>query len=256
MKQVKILRELLTRDKTVYNPSFLPWVRARLHILYSLEGLDPIALDQAEADKKAADKAAADEAARRTQEKAEAENQKPKKPDDSIETIRRNAAGERLIYPEELAHHYLEERRLWLSILGKVYDVTGGKGPTFYAPGGAYFFYAGRDASPCFSNGINSPKGARERLEEWEGKRLMAVLHWSQFYENHETYEYLGLLAGSKYYDKDGNEENVRKVIIRKAEEAKASFDAEKEREKLEKLEKKRKRKEEREMKKDKPEEL
>ena len=254
MTQIRILRDLLTKDEKVYNPILLPWVRARLHILYSLENLDPTALDEAEAEKKAEEKAAAEAAARRSREEAEAENEAKKQVDDAVETIRRNAAGERLIYPEELAHHHFAQRRIWLSILGKVYDVTAGE--KFYGPEGAYFFYAGRDASPCFSTGINNPKGARERLEEWEGKRLMAVLHWAQFYENHETYEYLGLLAGSKYYDKDGNEEYVRNLIISKAEEAKANFDAEKEMEKMQKLEKRRKRKEATEAGEDKLEEL
>ena len=205
------LKEFLTRDDTKMDPSLIPWIQDRLHILYSLEGID----------------SSADE------DGTTVISQSSTDADSSEE-------GKRLITHDELARHTTEEKHIWLSILGKVYDVTNGI--SFYGPDtGSYQFYAGRDASPCFSSGINNPKGAAEALEEWEGKKLVSVLEWSQFYENHETYKYLGVLVGSKYYNEEGEETEARKLILEKAGEAKAQADKEKEERKKARLEKKKK---------------
>lgn len=136
--------------------------------------------------------------------------------------------GDRVISSEELSIHIEKEYRIWLSILGKVYDVTDGE--DFYsALKGSYKFYSGRDASPCFSSGINTPEGAVEKLEEWEDKKLMPVWEWSEFYQNHETYKYLGVLGGSRYYDIEGNELQLRKDIISRSEAEKKKSDEERE---------------------------
>ncbi|KAL3822112.1 hypothetical protein ACHAXA_011890 [Cyclostephanos tholiformis] len=143
--------------------------------------------------------------------------------------------GDRLITAEELSLHTTTESRIWLSILGRVYDVTDGE--DFYgALKGGYKFYAGRDASPCFSTGHNTPEGAEERMEEWEVKKQLGVYEWAIFYEKHEKYQFLGVLVGSRYYDVDGNETELRKTIVEKCSEAKKIADEEKERKKLERM--------------------
>ena len=140
--------------------------------------------------------------------------------------VKTAANGDRIISAEELALHTTVDKRIWLSILGKVYDVTDGV--DFYdATKGGYKFYAGRDASPCFSSGNNTPEGAEEKLEEWEEKKVMPVWEWSEFYADHETYKFLGVLGGSRYYDEEGNELQLRKDIVHKSSEAKRIADAE-----------------------------
>lgn len=225
--QIDRLKGLLSRDEKDINTDLVPWIQDRLYILYGLEGMDVSELMNAAAD------IPDNNVALDTKKSTETTNQ----------------SEPRLITAEELAEHVTEEKRIWLSILGKVYDVTTGM--AYYGPeSGSYKFYAGRDASPCFSSGKNNAEGAAEALEEWEGKKLLAILEWSEFYEKHETYEYLGLLVGSKYYDEDGNETDVRKTIIEKAEEAKVVAEREKEEKKKARLEKKKKLQEEREKKK------
>lgn len=141
--------------------------------------------------------------------------------------------GDRLITHDELGRHVRKEDRIWLSILGKVYDVT--EGIDFYGQEkGSYKFYAGRDASPCFSTGKNNEDGAGEDLLEWEDKKLMSVYEWSEFYANHETYEYLGVLAGSRFYGEGGEELQARRDIVARASEAKRVADEEKEKRKKE----------------------
>ncbi len=46
-----------------------------------------------------------------------------------------------------------ESKPILLSVLGKVFDVT--KGKRFYAKGGSYAFFAGRDASRAYTTGTN-----------------------------------------------------------------------------------------------------
>lgn len=148
--------------------------------------------------------------------------------------------GDRLITPDEIALHIGNTAdggspQIWLSILGKVYDVT--TGPDFYGhEKGSYRFYAGRDASPCFSSGNNTPEGAAVNMLEWEAKVTTSILEWSQFYEDHETYQYLGILADSLYYDGAGNETELRKELISRATEAKRIMDEEREAKKKKRL--------------------
>jgi hypothetical protein len=145
------------------------------------------------------------------------------------------ANGDRLITHEELSLHTTTDERIWLSILGKVYDVT--EGEDYYgALKGGYKFYAGRDASPCFATGQNTPEGAVEDMGAWETKKQLGVYEWAIFYEKHEKYKYLGILADSLYYDADGNETEFRRDMVERCSEAKKIADAEKERKKAERL--------------------
>lgn len=239
-QQIDRLKELLSRDaegvKSI-NADLIPWIQDRLYILYALEGLDAAELTESQAAATAADAQGGTGAALDDKESK------------SIQNGNNTDSTVRLITSEELAEHVTEEKQIWLSILGKVYDVTTGL--SFYGPNsGSYSFYAGRDASPCFSTGKNNLEGAAEDMQEWEGKRLLAVMEWSEFYEKHETYKYLGLLAGSKYYDEEGNEKEYRRIILEKAGEAKIQAEKEKEEKKKARLEKKKKLQEERERKK------
>ena len=169
-------------------------------------------------------------------ENGEAENNGSADTSEQNNAIKTGPNGDRLITADELALYIGKggaspDNPIWLSILGKVYDVTTGE--DFYGEEkGSYKYYAGRDASPCFSSGKNNAEGADEKLEEWEDKKLMSVYEWSTFYEDHETYKYLGILAGSRYYDESGNELEIRKDIIARASEAKRIADEERERKK------------------------
>lgn len=155
----------------------------------------------------------------------------------STTTIITNPDGHTLISHSELASHITIENRIWLSILGKVYDVT--EGDSFYGfTKGSYKFYAGRDASPCFATGNNTPEGADEKLEEWtENSKVIGVYEWAIFYENHEKYKFVGVLADSRYYDSNGVETSLRRDFISRASAAKEIADAEREKKRKERME-------------------
>ncbi len=152
------------------------------------------------------------------------------------QAITKNPDGHTIISHSELASHITIENRIWLSILGKVYDVT--EGDSFYGfTSGSYKFYAGRDASPCFSSGNNTPEGADEKIEEWtENSKLIGVYEWAIFYENHEVYKFMGVLGDSRYYDVNGIETSVRRDIVARASAAKEVADAEREKRRKERM--------------------
>ena len=165
-----------------------------------------------------------------------------------------NAANERLITQPELTYHGIKSTEskeaatagghtIWLSILGRVYDVTSG-GPSYYGPKGSYNFYSGRDASPCFHTGQNNEEGASSPLETWEDdKHLMSVYDWSLFYEKHDVYTFMGVLINSKYYNENGEETDIRKDIVKRASAAKEIVEAERAERKRKREEKRKKKK-------------
>ena len=88
-----------------------------------------------------------------------------------IVTRRTHASNsDRLISHDELELHTTTDERIWLSILGRVYDVNVGEDYHGALKGG-YKFYAGWDASPCFATGQNTPDGAVEDKGKWETKK-------------------------------------------------------------------------------------
>eukprot|EP01082_Thalassiosira_pseudonana_P014713 g13198.t1 g13198 contig8:140454-141582(+) len=209
-EQVTRLEELLTRGESEMNQDLIPWIEQRIHILRSLEaGIGD------DTQHTTADATSSTDGETTTQNEASA------------------PTTDRLITIDELSQYTGKggaspDNPIWLSILGKVYDVTTGE--DFYGEkSGSYKFYSGRDASPCFSSGKNNPEGAEEDLSEWEAKKLISIYEWSEFYEKHETYKYLGVLVGSKYYDEEGRELPLRKTVVEKASEAKAVAEKEKE---------------------------
>jgi len=52
---------------------------------------------------------------------------------------------------EELAQHDKDADIIWLSIFGRVYDVT--KGQQYYGESGGYNFFSGTDASLAYITG-------------------------------------------------------------------------------------------------------
>uniref|UniRef100_A0A7R9VYK3 Cytochrome b5 heme-binding domain-containing protein n=1 Tax=Pseudictyota dubia TaxID=2749911 RepID=A0A7R9VYK3_9STRA len=90
---------------------------------------------------------------------------------------------------------------VWLSVLGEVYDVTGGR--DFYGVGSGYSFFAGKDASPCFATGKFNEEGLKDELNDMPMTQLGGIVGWRDFYRKHESYKFVGVLAG-KFYDNDG----------------------------------------------------
>jgi len=109
----------------------------------------------------------------------------------------------RLVTKEELeANNGKDGNKIWLSVMGEVYDVS--KGKEHYGEGSAYSVFVGRDASVSFSTGKFTPEEAAKSLDGLDPQELLGVDEWNSFYKEEEKYPFVGLLIGN-LYDKDGN---------------------------------------------------
>lgn len=143
-------------------------------------------------------------------------------PDDQSDEAGSEPPEPRLIFEDEMALHTGKggaspDNPIWISILGKVYDVTAGEEYYGAEMNGNYKFYAGKDASPCFSSGDNTPEGAAVDWTKWEDSQLVPMLEWARFYQDHEKYQYLGVLAGSKWFTEEGHQTELRTEFVNRA---------------------------------------
>jgi len=106
----------------------------------------------------------------------------------------------RLVSAEELSSKL--SNPIWLSILGQVFDVTTGR--SFYGPGEGYSFFAGKDASQTYITGQFNDEGLKKDIKTLNPEELAGIDEWMKFYEDHETYNFVGLLQGD-FYDSEGN---------------------------------------------------
>ncbi|XP_006641041.2 neuferricin [Lepisosteus oculatus] len=106
-------------------------------------------------------------------------------------------ASVRLLNEDELALYNGEpgSRGLYLSILGQVFDV--GKGRKHYGPGGAYHFFAGRDASRAFVTGDFTEAGLVDDITGLSPTEMVVLFDWLSLYKR--DYVPVGRLVGRFY---------------------------------------------------------
>jgi hypothetical protein len=98
---------------------------------------------------------------------------------------RRGAAPLAVLSPEELARGTgAGGGRVLLAVLGNVFDVTAGR--RHYGPGGAYAFFAGRDASRAYATG-DFRGDLTDDLEGLDGAAVAEVARWRAFFRDHEA---------------------------------------------------------------------
>ncbi|OQS02447.1 neuferricin-like [Thraustotheca clavata] len=120
----------------------------------------------------------------------------------------------------------VEEERIFIAVLGQVFDVTEGK--RHYGKGGAYSFFAATDRSRAFSSGSKSDG---EDVSSFTDKQLLDVHKWLVFFDTHKAYKRMGTVEGV-YYDKFGHvtptmhtiRERIR--LAKQAEEAVAAIES------------------------------
>ncbi|XP_046396960.1 neuferricin isoform X2 [Ischnura elegans] len=116
--------------------------------------------------------------------------------------------------------------KLYLSILGKIFDVT--KGKKHYGEGGGYSFFTGRDASRAYVTGDFTETGLIDEVLDLTPQQLKGLQGWLEFYI--KEYKYVGKLIG-RYYDPMGRKtEYLQQVeeIIKEAQRKERENDAEK----------------------------
>ncbi|XP_044252595.1 neuferricin homolog [Tribolium madens] len=113
---------------------------------------------------------------------------------------------------------------LYLSILGKVFDVS--KGSAHYGPGAPYNFFTAKDTSRSFITGEFTQ--VDDRVADLGPADLRSLNQWLRFY--HKEYKLVGKLIG-RYYDETGKlTQYGREVkrLLRQAEREKESHEEEK----------------------------
>lgn len=132
-----------------------------------------------------------------------------------------------VISPEQLASmNGKDGSDMWLSILGHVYNVTAGE--EYYAEGGPYEIFVGRDGSAAFVTGDFTPEGAaKDFLEELETHQILQMEDWRIFYEEEEKYPFVGYLQGDLFDESGTPTERWQRVqeIIEKGREERAEKD-------------------------------
>jgi hypothetical protein len=154
--------------------------------------------------------------------------------------------GIRMITRAELAlHDGNQTDSLWLSIMGKVYDVTAGD--QYYGKRGPYRVFVAQDANVPFITGNFTDEEALKPLISLSNTQLLSLEQWTDFYDKEEKYQFVGLLVG-EMYDAVGNPTEAHIKIKEMIEEGKREQEVRKqerraliEKRKLENEEKKRK---------------
>lgn len=101
--------------------------------------------------------------------------------------------------------------KIYLSILGKVFDVT--KGKKYYGLGGTYHGFAGRDASKAFITGDFTEQGLTDDISNLTLNELGDLKEWALKYE--KDYVFKGKLIG-RFYDENGKPTKYLKDIENK----------------------------------------
>mmetsp|Transcript_41004 Transcript_41004/g.92296 ORF Transcript_41004/g.92296 Transcript_41004/m.92296 type:complete len:223 (+) Transcript_41004:224-892(+) len=86
-----------------------------------------------------------------------------------------------------------ETRPIWLSVKGRVYDVS--LGSSFYGPDAHYHGFAGRDATRAFCTGCLEPDCLIASTEGLTNSQLREADRWLEYYEHHDKYKYVGRLV-------------------------------------------------------------
>lgn len=105
-------------------------------------------------------------------------------------------------------------RRVWLAVLGECFDVTLGAEYYVGDDGDYASCFPGRDASRAFTTGDFTPRGCVDDVEGLTGAQLAGVRSWATFMR--DKYEYVGVVAGGRFYDADGRETETLARVKRK----------------------------------------
>ncbi|ESO02026.1 hypothetical protein HELRODRAFT_65888 [Helobdella robusta] len=117
--------------------------------------------------------------------------------DDNIFIRKENG---KLITEESLASFRgYDNDKIYLAILGQVFDVTSGK--RHYGTSGSYSYFAGKDGTRSFVDGLFTSDVPGYEISDFTGSQLLEVYKWIQFYNS--KYTFIGKVVG-RFYDENG----------------------------------------------------
>jgi hypothetical protein len=120
------------------------------------------------------------------------------------------------VFPKDFfATRPADDKKIYLGFLGNVYDVS--KGDKYYASGGSYDFFAGKDATRAFATG-DFVNDLNDNIEDFDEKKAHELLNWKTTYDT--EYIWLGKLEGA-FHDINGNPTKVLEDLYKKVESQK-----------------------------------
>ncbi|XP_026724663.1 neuferricin homolog [Trichoplusia ni] len=94
------------------------------------------------------------------------------------------------------------QKRLYLAVLGSVFDVTEGK--THYQKGASYNYFIGKDGSRALVTGnFKDESDEKDHVIDLSCNDLFTLVHWRNTYK--KKYIEVGILIG-RFYDRNGQE--------------------------------------------------
>ena len=91
---------------------------------------------------------------------------------------------------------------VWLAIMGKVFNVTEGRG--FYGKEGPYSVFGAKDATGYFVSGKFDEDSANSvDYSNLDEKEIDNLKHWYTFYTQNPNYPQIGVMIGL-FYDEQG----------------------------------------------------
>ncbi|CAG4988588.1 unnamed protein product [Parnassius apollo] len=119
---------------------------------------------------------------------------------------------------DELSHYNgIDHDRLYLAVLGHVFDVTIGN--KHYKKGSAYNYFIGKDGSRALVTGdFKDESPLKDHILDLRCNDLLTLLHWRQTYK--KKYTFVGFLNG-RYYDDQGKETNYMKEVKNRIKQCK-----------------------------------
>ncbi|XP_026757822.1 neuferricin homolog [Galleria mellonella] len=123
---------------------------------------------------------------------------------------------------EQLAlNNGIDGNKIYLSILGFVFDVTSGT--KHYGKGGPYHYFAGKDGSRAFVTGdFQDESSNKDHILDLTCNDLFTLLNWKDTLR--EKYNEVGKLVG-RYYDMNGKETEYMKMFYERIEQCKVEKD-------------------------------
>lgn len=98
------------------------------------------------------------------------------------------------IFNHKIFEQMHEDNKLYLAILGNVYDVSSGA--KYYALGGSYAFFTGKDSSRSFSTG-DFTNDLNDKIDDLTEQQVADIFNWKSNFD--EKYIFLGHLEGAFY---------------------------------------------------------
>ncbi|KAG7356747.1 cytochrome b5-like heme/steroid binding domain containing protein [Nitzschia inconspicua] len=116
-------------------------------------------------------------------------------PLDGVDFSQDDASGDAVVFTLQELEEFgngMDGNPIYLSVFGRVYDVT--EGEKYYGEDGSYSMFAGKDVTRALCLGCKTPECLVRSTEGLTEKQLDEGKRWLSFFQLHDKYPYIGRL--------------------------------------------------------------